>query len=59
MHYAIAIPVDVYCACACISFAYSTWPYLVVEEMGFGNLKTDTGLDSLNNYLQGCSYIEG
>jgi elongation factor 1-beta len=27
--------------------------------MGFGNLKSDSGLQSLNSYLQDCSYIEG
>lgn len=27
--------------------------------MGFGDLKSDSGLGSLNTYLQGCSYIEG
>ena len=28
-------------------------------KMGFGNLKSDAGLESLNSYLQNCSYIEG
>lgn len=28
-------------------------------KMGFGNLKSDAGLESLNSYLQSCSYIEG
>ncbi|CAI8037338.1 Elongation factor 1-beta [Geodia barretti] len=28
-------------------------------KMGFGNLKSDAGLESLNSYLQDWSYIEG
>ena len=27
--------------------------------MGFGDLKTDSGLQSLNDYLKDKSYIEG
>ena len=28
-------------------------------KLGFGNLKSDAGLESLNSYLQDWSYIEG
>ena len=42
-----------------LSGTVSTWFAVSLETMGFGNLKSDGGLQALNDYLAERSYIEG